>query len=86
MKQPQSEPIVYLYEAYAPNPKKSDDYFQCGGEVRRSQLIDSGQDFDFFLRGISDHIYQETGVRCLPSTIRLHKLELVKDDLFPSHA
>lgn len=79
-----SEPVIYLYDAYAPNPKKSDDYFHCSGEVSRTKIIDSGKDFDFFLQGISDHIYKETGTRCMPSSIRLHKLELVKDDLFSS--
>lgn len=80
---PQAAPISYFIEAYAPDPRNNDGYFSYCGEVSRSKLIDSGQDYEFFLEGLAAHFFAQTGVKCLPNSIRLHRIELVRDDLFP---
>lgn len=77
-----SDPIIYSFEAYAPDPRGGDSFITCGGEVGRDKLIDSGLEFTRLMKGISDHIFSETGIRCRPESIRLHKLELEKDAFF----
>lgn len=77
-----SDPIIYSFEAYAPDPRGGDNFIKCGGEVGRNKLIDSGLEFMRLMEGISDHIFGEIGIRCRPESIRLHKLELEKDAFF----
>ncbi|HHP5493808.1 TPA: hypothetical protein ACSCYS_004215 [Aeromonas veronii] len=82
----QELPVSYFIEAYTPNPNNSDSFFSYSGEVTRSKLINSGDEYAFFLKGLADYFFSQTGVKCLPGSIRLHRMELLRDDLFPIKA
>ncbi len=73
---PNAEEYRYQVKAFAPDPRSDDNYFTYNGTVDRSEPINSGEQFDILLQGLSDHVHKQTGVRCPPNSFSLQSIEL----------
>lgn len=68
---------TYHVRAFAPDPRGGDNYFVYNGEVARSDPIDSGDQYDLLMKGLSDHVLTQTGVRCSPQSFALQSVQRV---------
>ena len=72
-----SEKFTYHVKAITPDPRGGDNYFTYDGTVDRDSPIDSGEQYDILLQGLSDHVFKETGVRCSPNSFSLQSVQAV---------
>ena len=66
--------FTYHVKAIAPDPRGGDNYFTYDGTVDRDAPMDSSEQYDFLLKGLSDHVWKETGVRCELNSFSLQKV------------
>jgi len=57
----------YHVKALAPDPRGNGNYFTYDGTVDRSTPINTGEEYQKLLQGLSDHVFNQIGVRCPPS-------------------
>ena len=72
-----TEKYTYHVRAFVPDPRGGDNYFTYDGTVDRLVRIDSGDQYDILLQGLSDHVYKEIGVRCSPNSFVLQSVQRV---------
>lgn len=69
------QPYQYHVKAFAPDPRGGDNYFVYDSTVERSAPIDSGEQYEILMQGLSDHVLKETGVRCSPASFSLQLVQ-----------
>jgi hypothetical protein len=65
----------YHVKAFAPDPRGGDNYFVYDSTVDRSAPINSGEQYELLMQGLSDHVFKETGVRCPPDSFALQLVQ-----------
>ncbi|HBO0101823.1 TPA: hypothetical protein ACYSDZ_003279 [Pseudomonas aeruginosa] len=70
---------VYTYhvKAFAPDPRNEGNYFTYDSTVDRDSPLNNGQEYDALAKGLSDHVYAETGVRVGQGSFVIQNVELL---------
>ncbi|MEN1260475.1 hypothetical protein [Pseudomonas aeruginosa] len=70
---------VYTYhvKAFAPDPRNEKNYFTYDSTVDREAPLNNGHEYDLLAKGLSDHVFAETGVRVGQGRFVIKSVELL---------
>lgn len=69
--------VTYHLRAFAPDPRDGDCFFYYDDKVDRTWPIDSGEQFDLLMKGLSKEVCNLYGVYCPPDSFILQELNLL---------